>query len=117
MGILVIGGIWLFVNRGTLNRGDGVNLPAPSAVAGDAITAPREGGMVVTSPALADGLTTGIPGALGLRRGNAVTFLPCVTYTVTVGAQVYAGDTATGPVVACSDITVEVVCDGASITF
>ncbi len=117
MGILVIGGIWLFVNRGTLSQGDGVGTAATSTVAGGTATAPREGGEVAASPAPAEVLTTGRPGALGLRRGNSVTFLPCATYTATVGAQVYAGKTDTGPVLACGDITVEVVCDGSNITF
>lgn len=117
MGILVIGGIWLFVNRGALSQGDGVDLPATSAVAGDSTIDSREGESVAASPAPADVLTAGRPGALGLRRGNTVTFLPCATYTATVGTQVYAGETSTGPVISCNDITVEVICDEATITF
>lgn len=117
MGILVIGGIWLFVNRGTLSQGDGVGTAATSTVAGGTATDSREGESVAASPAPADVLSVGRPGALALRRGNSVTFLTCATYTATVGAQVYAGNTAGGPVINCGDLTTEVMCDGAAITF
>jgi hypothetical protein len=58
-------------------------------------------------------LFAGRAGSLGLRFGDAsITFFPCNTYTVTLGAAPpQRGDTHAGPVVLVERYPVEVWCD------